>query len=70
MRLNKPVGSVLFESVVPNASATVFDFSVSRAETRRLRRIAVLERENALLARAASEIPLEIARLRALLAAQ
>jgi hypothetical protein len=69
MRLNKPLGSVTFDSVVPNASVKVFDFAVSHAETSRLRRISILERENALLSRAASEILLEIARLRALLAA-
>ena len=67
MRLNKPVGSASFKSVVTNASAKAFESLVSQAETNRLRRIAVLERQNALLSRAASEILLEIARLRALL---
>jgi hypothetical protein len=70
MRLNKPLGSGSFKAVLPNATAKIFDFVLSQAETSRLRRIAVLERENALLSRAASEILLEIAHLRALLAAQ
>jgi hypothetical protein len=68
MRPNKRVRVVFRERSLPKASAKVYDFAVRQTETSRIRRIAILERENALLSRMVSEIPIELERLRELLA--
>jgi hypothetical protein len=57
------------EPAPPKASAKVYDFALRQTEASRVRQIAVLERENALLSLVLSETRNEIARLRKLLAA-
>jgi hypothetical protein len=68
MRPNKRVRVLFRERALPKVSAKVYDFSVRQTETSRVRRIAVLEHENALLSRLVLEIPIELERLRELLA--
>jgi len=69
MRSNKRIRLVSFEPAPVHVGASLYDLALMHMENSRGRRIAALERENALLLRAASEIPTEIARLRELLAA-
>jgi hypothetical protein len=55
------------ESAQSKPSAKVYDLGERQEEGSRLRRIRVLERENALLTRMMSETQIEIAHLRKLL---
>lgn len=66
MRTNNLVELVYPESLLPKASADVYDFGARHTESSRFRRIKALEHENALLKRMVSEIGIEIARLRKL----
>lgn len=66
MRTNNLVELVCPESVLPKASADVYDFGARQTESGRFRRIKALEHENALLTRMVSEIGIEIVRLRKL----
>jgi hypothetical protein len=69
MRPNKRIRLASFGLKLPPAAMQPYDLGLMSLENSRGRRIAALERENALLSRVALEIPTEIARLRALLAA-
>lgn len=64
MRLTKYAGSAYFESALPNASATIYDFCGRVSDRSRQIRVRELQDENALLARALSELKKELARLR------
>lgn len=68
MRHNKRIRLVSFGPRPPPAAVEPIDLALMSIENSRGRRIAALERENALLLRVASEIPTEIALLRELLA--
>jgi hypothetical protein len=68
MRANNLVDLVYPESALPKASADVYDFGARQTESSRFRRIKALEQENASLTRMVSQIGIEIARLRKLLA--
>jgi hypothetical protein len=69
MRSNKRIRLVSFKPKPVRVDASLYDLALMHMENSRGRRIAALERENALLLRVALEIPTEIARLRELLAA-
>jgi hypothetical protein len=68
VRANNWVDRVYPESALPKTGANVYDFGARQTEGGRLRRIRALEHENALLTRMASEVGIELARLRKLLA--
>jgi hypothetical protein len=69
MRTINSIELVCLESVPPKISAKVYDLGARQQESDRLRRIKVLERENALLMAKVSEIHIELERLRKLLTA-
>ena len=64
-----PIKKSGFEKAPPqaNASSNVYDLALKQDESSRRRRIAELERENALLMRVILETRIEVARLRKLL---
>jgi hypothetical protein len=68
MRPNKRIRLAAFKPKPARVGVGLYDLALMHIENSRGRRIAALERENALLLRVASEIPTEIARLRELLA--
>lgn len=68
MRASNTNELVRLDSAVPTARANVYDLGERQEESVRLRRIGVLEHENALLMRMVSETHVELTRLRQLLA--
>jgi hypothetical protein len=68
MRVNKHIKSV-YDSASAEVSATIYNFGTRLKTSDCLRRVKVLQYENALLTRAVSETRNELVRLRELLAA-
>lgn len=68
MRTSDLLGPRCVKSDRSRTSATVYDLSERQDMNGRMRRIAILKHENALLFRVIAETRLEIARLRKLLA--